>query len=116
MRAGTNDGPLPGAEAGLQNERTSLAWFRTSLSFAGVGALLLRSSMGLDRPVPAALGALALALSGVTLITSRTRYTSTATSIRRAQPIPRPTGLFQVTAVVALTMPVTLLVLRLASL
>lgn len=110
-----SDRAAPGAEAGLQNERTSLAWFRTSLSFAGVGALLLRFSMGLDESTFAALGALALAMSGATLVTSRGRYTTTATSIRRSQPIPRPAGLLALTAAVALAMPVTLLVLLVAS-
>ena len=101
------------ADAGLQNERTSLAWFRTSLSFAGVGALLLRSSAGLARPVPAVLGSLALAVSGATLLISTARYSSVDAQIRRQRPAPPPKWLLLATALTAVTLPVALLVAQL---
>jgi len=105
--------PVSVADVGLQNERTSLAWFRTSLSFAGVGALLIRVSVGLSRPVPAALGAAALALSGGTLLTSATRYRRADAGIRLRRPVPSPTRLLGASAAVAFLLPTTLLVAQL---
>ena len=105
--------PVSVADVGLQNERTSLAWFRTSLSFAGVGALLIRVSTGLSRPVPAALAAAALALSGVTLLTSATRYGRANADIRLGGPVPSPTRLLRASAAIAFLLPMTLLVAQL---
>ena len=105
--------PLSVADVGLQNERTSLAWFRTSLSFAGVGALLIRVSAGLSRPLPAALAAAALALSGVTLLTSATRYGRADAGIRLGGPVPSPTRLLGALAAIAILLPTTLLVAQL---
>jgi len=101
-------------DSGLQNERTSLAWFRTSLSFAAVGALLLRASGSLDRPLPGVLGALALAFSAVAMLTSTRRYQAADTAIRHRRVATPPRGLMAATAALALILPVSLIAARLA--
>jgi len=70
-------------DPGLQNERTSLAWFRTGLSFAGAGALVLHASEGLRRPGPGLLGVMALAVAGLTVMFSSRRYRRTDEALRR---------------------------------
>ncbi|GAC1343452.1 MAG: hypothetical protein NVSMB29_16150 [Candidatus Dormibacteria bacterium] len=100
-------------DVGLQNERTSLAWFRTGLSFAGVGALLLRSSDLLRLAVPGVLGALALAAGGAGLITAGLRYAHADAAIRSrgaAGPHPR---LLAATAALTLLLPLGLLLAQL---
>jgi len=74
------------SDAGLQAERTGLAWSRTSLG-VGANALLLASrELGHDRSTPAlALAVLALVLAAVVALYGRHR----TLRLRRA-PLPEP--------------------------
>ena len=96
-------------DIGLQNERTSLAWFRTGFSFAGVGALLLRSSNLLSLPVPGVLGALALAAGGGGLMTAGLRYAVADAAIRSRGPAGPHPRLMAATAAITLLLPLSLL-------
>jgi uncharacterized membrane protein YidH (DUF202 family) len=62
--------------AGLQAERTLLAWRRTSLSAAAGGALLLHLSVERFGTVGVAAGGVALCVSVVAHQASRRRYSS----------------------------------------
>lgn len=65
--------PTEVIDVGLQSERTYLAWQRTALAFAGVGALLLYT--GLSRgPALAIPGGLGLLTGVVLLAWARPRY------------------------------------------
>lgn len=68
-------------DPGLQPERTALAWQRTLLSSAGVGALVGFAAVRLGSPVVAVLAAALVAVSGG-LLGSRVR--DTWSSVRRA--------------------------------
>lgn len=98
------------AGSGLQTERTAPAWFRTSLSFACVGALLLHTSAALSRPVPGALGALALTAGGSGVLTTGARYRRTNAAIRGGRPAGPSPMLLATTATVAATFPLVQLV------
>ncbi len=59
-------------DAGLQAERTAMAWQRTALGVAGVSALLLHETGG--RIVLALPGMFGLAMATVVLVLSELRY------------------------------------------
>ena len=62
-------------DTGLQNERTSLAWVRTSIAFAVIGGLLLRGSHLMVAPaVGYVLGAAVLAAAATALSGQHARY------------------------------------------
>ncbi|MBX6388167.1 MAG: DUF202 domain-containing protein [Frankia sp.] len=63
----------PPPDSGLQSERTYLAWLRTALSFAGLGALLLHSALS-DRPALLAPGILGMATGAALAVIARQRY------------------------------------------
>lgn len=81
--------PTPFEADGLQNERTALAWVRTSLSLAGAGALLARAAAG-SPPLAAAVLGVALVV-GVSLFVSsdRARHRR-ALALERGEPIVAP--------------------------
>ncbi len=62
------------ADVGLQSERTYLAWQRTGLSFAAVGALLVHAVGGLQHPLAVAPGVFGLAVGAVILFRALVRY------------------------------------------
>ena len=72
-------------QGGLQRERTRLAWRRTALSFAAVGALLVRDNLG--RGVPAELPGIAVLCFAATVY-----LLGAARSRPRAAVDPEPTG------------------------
>lgn len=100
-------------DVGLQNERTSLAWFRTGLSFAAVGALLLHSSELLRHPVPGLLGAIALATGGAGVMVSGRRYAHADAAIRQRRPAGPHPRLMAATAGLTLLLPLALLLAHL---
>lgn len=68
-------GRRPGvADPGLQSERTYLAWQRTGLAFAGVGALLVHSATRAGTALAFLPGGLALAVAAVILLRALLRY------------------------------------------
>ena len=97
------------ADSGLQNERTALAWFRTGLSFAGAGALLLHASAAKTQPVPGLLGAAALAAGGVGVLVAGSRYRCAEAAVRGGRPAVAPSVLIATTAVITLMIPLGLL-------
>jgi len=97
-------------DAGLQNERTALAWFRTGLSFTGAGALLLHSSGGLTRPLPGVLGALTLAAGGAAVLAAERRYRTTDAAVRGGRPAAPPAWLVAGTAGLTMVLSLALLV------
>jgi len=72
-------------DPGLQAERTYLAWQRTGLAFAGVGALLLHSGLS-DGTVLAVPGAGGLLAGALLIIRAQRRYRATSTAVRNAHP------------------------------
>jgi uncharacterized membrane protein YidH (DUF202 family) len=62
------------ADAGLQAERTYLAWQRTGLSFAAVGALLVHAAGGVKHPLSDVPGLIGLAVGAVVLLRGLLRY------------------------------------------
>jgi uncharacterized membrane protein YidH (DUF202 family) len=70
-RAGTEDRPddIEERDPGLARERTTLAWTRTAISFAAVGAAILKS----DPPAGAVVLALSMAIWSLGRLAARTR-------------------------------------------
>lgn len=66
--------PSEVADPGGQGERTYLAWQRTALSFAAVGAAVVHYGAEDSQPVATALGALGLAMAAVLLAAAMPRY------------------------------------------
>ncbi|MQA86485.1 MAG: DUF202 domain-containing protein [Streptosporangiales bacterium] len=73
------DGPF---DAGLQIERTRLAWGRTGLAFVAAGALLLHSGQNDDAPLVAASGLLLVASGVVAYLLGRRRHLELRTAVR----------------------------------
>lgn len=65
------------ADAGLQSERTYLAWQRTGLAFAASGALLVHVAGGLRHPLGVLPGLFGLLASAVIFAGALVRYRST---------------------------------------
>lgn len=95
---------------GLPNERTALAWLRTGLSFAAMGALLLHASDGLTRPAQGLLGAVALAVGGAGVLTARQRYRDADAAVLRGGRVAPHAWLLRAMAALTVTLSVILLV------
>lgn len=74
--------PSPVHDVGLQSERTSLSWYRSGLSFAGVGALLLHTG-GFSHPLSELPGIAALVVAAAIMGAAHLRYRSTGRSLAR---------------------------------
>ncbi len=96
-------GSEPDARFSLANERTALAWLRTSLGVvaAGVGLAVLETS---DASWSALrLPAAAVCAAGAVLaVAAVVRWMRVEQAVRRGDPIPAPSALFVLAAVVAL--------------
>lgn len=80
-RAGRSH-PADVVDAGLQSERTYLAWQRTGLSFAAVGALLIHAAGGVRHPLADVPGLVILAVAAVILLRAVLRYRSIVAAAR----------------------------------
>lgn len=74
--------PTGVVDAGLQSERTYLAWQRTGLSFAAVGALLIHAAGGVEHPLADIPGLAALVVGAIILLRAVLRYRSIVTAAR----------------------------------
>ena len=75
--------------AGVQNERTSLAWTRTALGLAGCALLAGRLAMIRDTPWAVAAGIAAAVLGFGVLGWSHDRYRRAARAMRERRPVDR---------------------------
>lgn len=66
-----------GPDGGLQHERTRLAWGRTALSFAGVGALLLHIGDRSHTPLREVPGVVTLCAAAAIYVLGTYRYRAT---------------------------------------
>jgi putative membrane protein len=98
----------------LANERTFLAWIRTSLALLA-GGIALNEVTGLfsSEATRSALAVAAVALSLVLAVSSFVRWRQVQAAMRRNQPLPHPwavpllaTGMAAVAGVVALVLAV----------
>lgn len=102
--------PLPVIDSGLQAERTRLAWSRTALAFAAVGALMLHSGMSTAHRLHELPGLIALCSAAGTYLLGVGRYHSTTRKVPRQQPMTSAgavrtlAGLTSLTVVLALAL------------
>lgn len=75
--------PVPVADPGLQPERTSMAWGRTSLAFMVAAAVLLRMTPHYGPAVACVAGGLLVVALGI-LTTQKRRYRRAATGVSGA--------------------------------
>ena len=94
-------GEEPDARFSLANERTALAWLRTSLGIvaAGVGLALLESADPAWGRVRWLAG-LVCVLGGVMAVASVVRWMNVERAVRQRDPLPAPSALFLVAATV----------------
>jgi len=103
----------PVLDRGLQAERTRLAWSRTALSFAAVGALLLHIGTSPGHRLHELPGLLALCSAAATYLLGVGRYHATHRSVLREQPMTSASsvrtlaGLTTLTAVLVLILIIT---------
>ncbi|TCS38752.1 DUF202 domain-containing protein [Reinekea marinisedimentorum] len=62
-------------KAGLQSERTSMAWFRTHLLMLGVGLLLIKTGQHHGHLLPQVIGGALLLLPALNIPYTRKRFT-----------------------------------------
>ncbi len=87
MREHRRRDPQQVLDRGLQAERTRLAWSRTALSFAAVGALLLHANASTGYRLQELPGLLALCSAAVTYLLGVGRYHATPRNVSREQPM-----------------------------
>ncbi len=97
----------PFLDAGLQAERTAMAWQRTALGVGAVGALLVHYTGGLS--VKAVPGLLGLAAALVMLLAAEHRYVVTVRRVRAGHPTTSPALVRAVTVTVLLLAAAALL-------
>lgn len=113
MPEGPHLGPPTVRDPGLQSERTRLAWSRTALSFAAVGALLLHSGSATSSPTHAMAGLLVVIFAVTTYLLGVRRYHVTTRNLTHAYPVSSPESVRALALLTVLTSVITLvLVLR----
>lgn len=90
-------------DSGLQAERTRLAWSRTALAFAGVGALLLHAGASTGDRLQELPGLIALCFAAVTYLLGVGRYHATPRNVAREQPMTSAGSVRLLTALTTLT-------------
>jgi uncharacterized membrane protein YidH (DUF202 family) len=98
-------------DRGLQAERTRLAWSRTALSFAAVGALLLHNGMSTGDRLHGLPGVIALCGAAATYLLGVGRYHATTRKVQRAQSITSAGAVGTLTALTALTVVLALVLI-----
>ena len=102
-----SSGP-PLGDPGLQVERTTLAWVRTSLSFAVVSLLLIRTGRP-ETIVFAILFALAGVVAGAGLgLAQRARHRERVTDFNQADPVYGPRLVLAATVLTVVLVPAAL--------
>jgi uncharacterized membrane protein YidH (DUF202 family) len=105
------DRPQPVLDSGLQAERTRLAWSRTALSFAAVGALLLHNGLSRGDPVYGLPGIIALCFAAATYLLGVGRYHATNRRVPRGQSMTSVGSVRTLTVLTALTVVVALILM-----
>jgi uncharacterized membrane protein YidH (DUF202 family) len=90
-------------DRGLQAERTRLAWSRTALSFAAVGALMLHSGLSTGDRLDELPGLIALCFAAATYLLGVGRYHATNHNVAREQPMTSAGSVRTLTAFTAVT-------------
>jgi uncharacterized membrane protein YidH (DUF202 family) len=86
--------PTRVADRGLQGERTFLAWQRTGLSFAAVGATLLHFGGTAERCASGVIGLFGVAAGGLLIAAAIPRYRHFAPAARGEHPAALPLAVF----------------------
>ncbi|HEY1134078.1 MAG TPA: DUF202 domain-containing protein [Nocardioides sp.] len=81
-------GEEPDPRFSLANERTFLAWIRTSLAFVAGGVAVDAVDLGLDDGVRTPLAILLVVLGIVCAVASWARWARTERALRRSAPLP----------------------------
>jgi uncharacterized membrane protein YidH (DUF202 family) len=95
-------------DRGLQAERTRLAWSRTALAFAAVGALMLHSGMSTGESRDAVPGVIALCSAAATYLLGVGRYHTTNQKVAHNQSVAPAGAVRTLTALTALTVVLAL--------
>ncbi len=95
--------PRPVLDPGLQAERTRLAWSRTALSFAAVGALLLHNGITASDPLHSLPGVVGLCCAAGTYLLGVSRYHATTRRVPRGEPMTSIGSVRTLTALTGLT-------------
>lgn len=98
-------------DPGLQAERTRLAWSRTSLSFAAVGALLLHNGLTTGDRLHGLPGLIALCCAAATYLLGVSRYHATTRKVPREQPMTSVGSVRTLTALTGLTVVLALVLI-----
>ena len=98
--------PIPGS---LANERTLLAWIRTSLGLIGAGVVIDAVELDVDDTTQRVVGAILVVLGGLAALGGWLRWASAERALRLGRPLPSPSlaavlvaGLLAVIVVVAI--------------
>jgi uncharacterized membrane protein YidH (DUF202 family) len=103
--------PRPVLDRGLQAERTRLAWSRTALSFAAVGALLLHNGITTGDRLRWVPGIIGLSCAAATYLLGVVRYHATNRKVPREQSMTSVGAVRTITALTALTVVVALVLI-----